>query len=279
MKYQIRKGCFETNSSSMHSLIITKENENVRMTQEEIRDEFYLNEDWYKERHKDDEKEIVEIRPWDNDFGRSPFTVLASFEDKLAYAIAEYCGDNYRMKSYIEAENTFDTIFRPLIVRLIGCDEIEWNKWDDRHFIVYSNDKAEYFDEFEEVPYEKLIHVDKSKRDNFSDNDIIYGGYKNIDKDGKPIEDAWFDVPDFGSIDHQSSGLLKRFLKNNNLSLEDYLVRKDVVVVIDGDEYGELDNLINCGLIKKDSIILRFPKSEPFDSYRYNEGNNDEETD
>ena len=51
MKYQIRKGCFETNSSSMHSLIITKENENIRMTQKEIRDEFYLNEEWYKERH------------------------------------------------------------------------------------------------------------------------------------------------------------------------------------------------------------------------------------
>lgn len=279
MKYQIRKGCFETNSSSMHSLIITKENENVRMTQEEIRDEFYLNEDWYKERHKNDEKEVVEIDLWKNEFGRSPFTVLTSFEDKLAYAIAEYCGDNYRMKSYIEAENTFDTIFRPLIVRLIGCDEIEWNKWDNRHFIVYSNDKAEYFDEFEEVPYEILIHVDKSERDNFSDNDIIYGGYKNIDKDGKPIEDAWFDVPDFGTIDHQSSGLLKGFLRDNNLTLEDYLVRKDIVVIIDGDEYGELDNLIECGLIKKDSIILRFPKSMSFDCYKYNEKNNDEETD
>lgn len=282
MKYQIRKGCFETNSSSMHSLIITKENENVRMTQEEIRHEFYLDEDWYKERHKNDEKEIIKIDPWENEFGRSPFTVLTSFKDKLAYAVAEYCGDNYRMKSYIEAENTFDTIFKPLLIHLIGCDEIEWDKWDNTHFVVYSNDKAEYFDEFEEVPYEKLIHVDKSERNNFSDDDITYGGYRNIDKDSRHIEDAWFNVPDFGSIDHQSSGLLKRFLKNNNLSLEDYLVRKDVVVVIDGDEYGELDNLINCGLIKKDSIILRFPKSEPFvsyDNYRYNEENNNEETD
>ena len=217
-----------------------------------------------------DEKEIIKIDPWENEFGRSPFTVLTSFKDKLAYAVAEYCGDNYRMKSYIEAENTFDTIFKPLLIHLIGCDEIEWDKWDNTHFVVYSNDKAEYFDEFEEVPYEKLIHVDKSERNNFSDDDITYGGYRNIDKDSRHIEDAWFNVPDFGSIDHQSSGLLKRFLKNNNLSLEDYLVRKDVVVVIDGDEYGELDNLINCGLIKKDSIILRFPKSEPFDSYRYN---------
>ena len=262
----------------MHSLVVTKKNSNVHMTQEEIRDEFYLNEDWYKERHKNDEKEIVEIDPWENEFGRSPFTVLTSFKDKLAYAVAEYCGDNYKIKSYVEAEETFDKIFKPLLIHLIGCDEIEWDKWNDEHFIVYSNDKAEYFDEFEEVPYEKLIHVDKSERDKFSDDDITYGGYRNIDKDGRPIEDAWFDVPDFGSIDHQSAGLLTGFLDLNGLSLEDYLVRKDIVVVIDGDEYCELDNLIDCGLIKEDSIVLRFPKSEPFDSYRYNEENNNEET-
>lgn len=275
MKYQIRWGCHETNSSSMHSLILTKKNNNIRMTQEEIRDEFYLNEKWYKERHKDDEKEIVEIDPWDNDFGRSPFTVLSSFRDKLAYAIAEYCGNNYRMESYLKAENTFDEVFKPLLIRLIGCDDIKWGKWDDKYFVVYSDDNAEFFDEFKEVPYEKLIYIDKSERDDFSDDDMIRGGYRNVDKDGRSVEDAWFDVPDFGSIDHQSWGLLEGFLKSNNLTLEDYLVRKDVVVIIDGDEYCELDNLINCGLIKKDSIVLRYPKHGSYDCCEENE---DEET-
>lgn len=275
MKYQIRWGCHETNSSSMHSLILTKKNNNIRMTQEEIRDEFYLNKEWYKERHKDDEKEIVEIDPWDNDFGRSPFTVLSSFRDKLAYAIAEYCGDNYRMESYLKAEKTFDEVFKPLLIRLIGCDDIEWGKWDYKYFVVYSDDNAEFFDEFKEVPYEKLIYIDKPERDDFSDDDMIRGGYRNVDKDGRSVEDAWFDVPDFGSIDHQSLGLLRGFLKLNNLTLEDYLVRKDVVVIIDGDEYCELDNLINCGLIKKDSIILRYPKHGSYDCCEENE---DEET-
>lgn len=276
MKYQIRKSCFETNSSSMHSLIITKENENIRMTQEEIRDEFYLNEEWYKERHKNDEKEIVNINPWENEFGRSPFSVLSSFRDKLAYAIAEYCGDNYRMESYVKAEETFDEVFRPLLIRLIGCNEIEWDKWDNRHFVVYSDKTAEQFNEFKEVPYEKLIYIDKSVKDKYSDDEMIYGGYRNIDKDGKPIEDAWFDVPDFGGIDHQSSGLLMGFLEDNNLTLEDYLVRKDVVVIIDGDEYCELNHLINCGLIKKDSIVLRFPNRGSFDDFCFKEKNENE---
>ena len=278
MKYQIRKSVWESNSSSMHSLVVTKKNENMKMTQEEIRDEFYLNEEWYKERHKNDKEEIVEIDIWENDFGRSPFTVLSSFRDKLAYAIAEYCGDNYRMESYLKAEETFDEVFKSLLIRLIGCDDVEWNKWDNRHFVVYSDDNAEFFDEFKEVSYEKLIHIDKSDRNKYSEDDMIYGGYKNIDKDGRPIEDAWFDVPDFGSIDHQSSGLLKGFLRDNNLTLEDYLVRKDVVVIIDGDEYCELDNLIDCGLIEKDSIVLRYPKSDSYDYYLYKEENDNEET-
>lgn len=274
MKYQIRKKCFETNSSSMHSLIVTKKNENARMTQKEIRDEFYLNEKWYKERHKDDEKEVVEINLWNNDFGRSPFTVLTSFKDKLAYAIAEYCGNNYSIKSYVKSEQIFDDVFKPLLINLIGCDEVKYGKMNYRHFKVYSDVNSEYLDEVEEVSHDNLVYVE-----GVSNDELISGHYKNISKDGRPIKEVWFSIPDFGSIDHQSWGLLRSFLKNNNLSLEDYLVRKNVVVVIDGDEYDELDNLIECGLIKEDSIVLRFPKSEPFDTYKYNEENNYEETD
>lgn len=278
MKYQVRKNCFETNSSSMHSLIVTKKNENVRMTQNEIRDEFYLNEEWYKERHKNDEKEIVEIDPWNNDFGRSPFSVLSSFRDKLAYAIAEYCGNNYSIKSYVKSEQIFDDVFEPLLINLIGCDEVEYGKMNYRHFEIYSDVSGEYLDEVEQVPYDNLIYIKKEDRDGMSNDELVSGHYKNISKDGRPIEEAWFDIPDFGTVDHQSSGLLRSFLENNNLSLEDYLIRKDIVVIIDGDEYDELGNLIECGLIKEDSIVLRFPKSISFDCYKYNEENNDEKT-
>ena len=278
MKYQIRKECLETNSSSMHSLIVTKENENIRMTQKEIRDEFYLNEEWYKERHKDDEKEIVEIDPWNNDFGRSPFSVLSSFRDKLAYAIAEYCGNNYGIKSYVKSEQIFDDVFEPLLINLIGCDEIKYKKTNYKRFEIYSDIGGEYLDEVEQVPYDNLIYIEKEDRDNISDDELVSGYYKSISKNGRPIEEAWFDVPDFGIVDHQSSGLLKGFLRDNNFTLKDYLVRKDVVVIIDGDEYCELDNLIDCGLIKKDSIVLRYPKSGSYDYYLYKEENNDEET-
>ena len=275
MNYQVRKGCFESNSSSMHSLVVTKKNSNIRMTQEEIRDEFWLNEDWYKEHYKNDKKEVIKIDPWDNEFGRSPFNVLVTFRDKLAYAVAEYCGNNYSIKSYIKGEKVFDEMFKPLLIRLIGCNDVEWDRWDDKSFEIYSDGNTEYFNKVEEVPYKKLIYVDKDERKDSSEDDLVRGMYKNVDIDGRPIEEAWFDVPKFGEIDHQSAGLLKRFLKDNNLSLEDYLVRKDIVVVIDGDEYCELSNLIECGLINEDSIVLRFPKEGSFDCFLYEEGENE----
>lgn len=259
MKFQIRQKCYETNSSSMHSCVMTKKNKNIRMTQEEIRDEFYLNEDWYKTRHKDDEQEIVKLYFYHNEFDRSPFEVLSSFREKLAYAIAEYCGDNYSMESYLKAENTFDEMFKSLLIHLIGCDDVEWNQWEPKQFIVYSDDKAEYFDEFEEVPYGKLVYINESNKKDFSEDDLIDDCYANVDKDGRHIENAYFDVPNFGYIDHQSCGQLKKFLEINNLSLEDFLIRKDIVVVIDGDEYQIFNSMINCGLIDVVNIELQYP--------------------
>ena len=275
MKFQIRQKCYETNSSSMHSCVMTKKNKGVRMTQKEIRHEFYLDTPWHKERHKNDEEEVVKIDPWDNDFGRSPFNVLVTFEDKLAYAVAEYCGNNYSIESYIKGEKVFDEIFKPLLIRLIGCDDVEWDRWDDRHFKIYSDGNTEYFDKVEEVPYEKLIYVDKDERKYLSEDDLVGGMYKNVDIDGRPIEDAWFDVPKFGEIDHQSAGLLKRFLKDNNLSLEDYLVRKDIITIITGDEFSTLSDMFKCGLINKDSIVLQFPKMGSFDCFLYEEKENE----
>ena len=256
-KYQIRKGCFETNSSSSHSLIVTKKNSNIRMTQEEIRHEFYLDAPWHKERHKNDEKEVVKIDPWDNEFGRSPFNVLVTFRDKLAYAIAEYCGGNYTIQSYIDAGIRFNETFVPLLIRLTGCDEVEYGKEHCATFAIYSDIGGEYIDEVEEVDYPDLIVA--GYKDNIPKDDKILGVYKNVAGNGRPIEEAYFDVPDYGSIDHQSKGLLTSFLKSNNLSLEDYLVRKDIITIITGDEFSTFTDMVTCGLIDVNNIVIQYP--------------------
>ena len=257
MKYQIRKSVWETNSSSMHSCAITKKNANVRMTREEIRHEFYLDEDWYREHHKNDKKEVIKIDPWDNEFGRSPFNVLVTFRDKLAYAIAEYCGGNYTIQSYIDAGIRFNETFVPLLIRLTGCDEVEYGKEHCATFAIYSDVGGDYLDEVEEVDYQDLVLA--GYEDDISKDDKILGVYKNVAENGRPIEEAYFDVPDYGSIDHQSKGVLTGFLKSNNLSLEDYLTRKDIVVIITGDEYSTFSNMVLCGLIDVNNIVTQYP--------------------
>lgn len=94
MKTQIRMGVFETNSSSMHSLCVMK-NEG-KYTIQEITHDMWLWDD-----SKTGEKNCIWI-PYEGDlyFGRSPFRALASFSDKWLYACAslveEYNDDTYK---------------------------------------------------------------------------------------------------------------------------------------------------------------------------------------
>lgn len=78
MKRVIRKGVFETNSSSMHSIVITKKS--IEGKGDEY-DNFYLTKEGF-------------LRIWGSDlwFGRSPFRILNTKLSKLEYAIALYLG-------------------------------------------------------------------------------------------------------------------------------------------------------------------------------------------
>ena len=79
MKVQIRNNAFDCNSSSLHSLVIMKNNEYY--SEEELKKDLWLH---------DGKWEI-----WNDDnlhFGRSPFECLGTFESKVRYAIASLCG-------------------------------------------------------------------------------------------------------------------------------------------------------------------------------------------
>ena len=80
MKKQVRRNVFETNSSSMHSLVIKKSDDHY--TTDEIMDGIYL--------HKDGT-----YKPWNHEmyFGRSPFDCLETFEGKWLYSLASLCTD------------------------------------------------------------------------------------------------------------------------------------------------------------------------------------------
>ena len=239
MKIQVRTRMFETNSSSAHSLLIMKKRQT--MTQQEIRDEFYLDEEWHKDRGN-----VLKLDSYDNEYGRG-FNVLTSFRDKLSYALASMCGNCYKLKSYIEAGDRFEKEFVPLLKKLVGVDEVEM-PMNDRNFNVYSDtvtdDEYQDYNTYEEVPYDDLVYSES--REN--------GIYKETCKSGRKQEVIWLDVPDFGSVDHASSGLFQGFLKKYGLTLEEYLIRKDIIVVTDGDEYCIFGTMMDSGLIDKDAI-------------------------
>lgn len=94
MKRQIRQNVFETNSSSMHSLVIKKQDE--YFTPEEIANEVYIYKDgtW-----------AISFEE-DLDFGRYPFQMLSKFTDKVKYTIASMCV----WKSKKEKERIFKDI-------------------------------------------------------------------------------------------------------------------------------------------------------------------------
>lgn len=59
----------------------------------------------------------------------------------------------------------------------------------------------------------------------------------------------------YGDVDHQSSGLLQRFLDNNKITLEEFLLNPKYVVVIDGDEYCQLETYHEAGLLKELEVV------------------------
>lgn len=245
MKRVIRRNCFETNSSSMHSIVVTKYDRP------------------YKENELSwDMREKNEIHIWsdsDLSFDRYPFEILASIDDKVRYAIASFCSykDDEYCENFVkdlesklrEIYPEFTEIELPKEYRPVFKDQ-EGNeiRWSNVHF-----DK--YLDENEEEPQ----YYYRDKDDN-----------KQIAVDTG--EEKYY--YDYGYVDHQSTGLLQGFLKEKGISLIEFITNKKYLVIIDGDEYCCFENLRESGLFDFDKVIEEYPERDeeggmPFEYYEY----------
>lgn len=77
MKRQIRRETFESNSSSLHSLVVTKD------------DRYYTKEEAWSGMYMSDG--IIDLYDRDLYFGRSPFDVLGTLIEKSVYTMASMC--------------------------------------------------------------------------------------------------------------------------------------------------------------------------------------------
>jgi len=122
----IRKGCFETNSSSMHSICIAKEFRNGY-------------DDWdltlgngYNVDKKTNTFHLLQFSSDDSEFHRAPFRILDRPIDKLRYLVGLFVRYNYHkdrkgseaFEYYIEpeAKDKFDA----LIKKATGCENVQY---------------------------------------------------------------------------------------------------------------------------------------------------------
>ena len=237
MKRQIRRGVFETNSSSMHSLTVMKRDD--KYTTEEILDELFLHND------KETGEEDCVWEPWEHDmeFGRSPFRALGTFTDKWLYACASLVRD-YNDDTYKELVSiALKYIPKLKKIKLPMISDCIADKDDNEH----KND--EYCQKYGKTEDELAEYLMQKEED--WGMELEYWKSSN----------GWwhYSKPFTGYVDED---ILSGFLKNEGISLEEYLTNKKYVVIQDGDEYCEYDNFKKTGLINMNIIDHEYPKED-----------------
>ncbi len=214
----IRRGLFETNSSSMHSIAITKNDEII--TREELLDSVFI-----------DKNNKLKLYDVEYGYGRE-FDVLYSFIDKLQYALCYYCGKYYGDElEFVDNYNMILGIVKEILPEV-------------NDFIIRKKELDLYLDR----NGNPILHKNLVREYNGETKEFLY---KYIDKNDGKEYDAVLDTkfiiecPDIGTIDHQSYELLGNFLNTNNITLKDFLINKKYVIITDSDEIQMVDKLLN----------------------------------
>ena len=133
MKRVIRRGVFETNSSSMHSIVVTKEN-------------LIKNEDVYLWHGK------LNLYNDDLEFDRSPFEILSTPKRKMCYAIASILPKSF-YGHITEDEDGVPVADEYLVGKFDEFDQLASKLFDGCNGIDYPTD-TKHNDKYEwDVPY------------------------------------------------------------------------------------------------------------------------------
>lgn len=239
----IRRSCFETNSSSQHSIVVTTNDCHVTAKELTGRDG-YNPEYVYVNSHG-----AIDLHEVREGYERYPFQILSTFEDKLQYALCEYLGRKYvDDPEYNEIFEEFENITKEVIPEfthfsIATRDEDVWLTQDGdmipHKFLIYDGWDAEN---------EREIYTYKDKEGNI--HQAIFD------------EENYLEAPDIGQIDHQSAGMLKNFLKDRGISLKEFLTNKKYVIIVDGDEYCALDKLVYSGLFNRSVVVGTYNVSD-----------------
>lgn len=216
MSVKIRKGMFETNSSSAHVLAIRKKilEDRDYPIADEIRSHIDTQYSYIVAKHKNDLR-----------FERWPFDLLTSINDKIRY-----------LSAYSDGEDN-DEILKILQSYCPECKRLIFPTEKDVKFVNRTTglevDRNFIVDTFY-LSKEWLVEMNGCLTD-----DIMELTVRN---------------PYYGYVDHQSCGLLYQTGKNGKPSLKDIIVNKNIFIVIDGDEYCNWRKLAMAGLIDPNQL-------------------------
>ena len=234
MKRQIRRCVFETNSSSMHSLVVMKRAS--KYSQEEILDEFFL----FDNKETGEKNCVWKIRDYDLEFGRVPFRSLNNFHDKWLYACAslvrEYKDDMYNQLEQIALKyvTRLKKIQMPLTTKSIPNKDCQ--KFEDN----------DYYQEYGKTEDELAEYLMQKEKD------------WNIETEYWESNGYWhFKKPYMGYVDED---ILSGFLEKENITIEEFLLNKRYVVIQDGDEYCYWQDIKDTGLINMNMIDHEYPE-------------------
>lgn len=257
MKYTVRKNCFETNSSSMHSIVITKNKDSLETIDAE--NDLYEDSRYHY---------YIEYTEDELSFGRYPFNLLTTWDEKLAYYLASYCsvyvanGYDFEDKyaKAIETKKMLEDIVKKHIVNLpnnLTTDDISFEiKLPTTELIQYKNP---FTGELIAPKYLTFWTEDENGDRQYTK----HPKFKNIDGKFEFAEEAhdndstkpWTkEYYNFGDVDHQSYGRLQNFL-GNKIAAEEFIFSPKYIVVIDGDEYEEFDKLRASGIFDNAYIL------------------------
>lgn len=120
MKVQIRGGVFETNSSSMHSLVVSTKG--GKYTEDEIYEGIWMdaNGKW-------------DIWSQDIQFGRAPFQLLHTFSEKVWYALASLNGSDIRLSAVNAIIEKYAPQVKEIVLPTVAEDDV--GGWTDDNIL------------------------------------------------------------------------------------------------------------------------------------------------
>ena len=211
----IRKGCFETNSSSMHSLAIWKKVKPY--------DDYYLSLGTKYDRDKENGTFELLERCYDEDdynFHRAPYKQLTTPIEKLRYIVGLYISYKYPESDdlvtkcidsepeYYFTDKEVESELLRLIEKYTGYKKVQWYKKDE-----------------------------ECKRD---ENDELV--WYDIE-----------DYPSTSSYNDSGEDVMN-FIRRKNITLEDLIFKPNYTIQVDGDEYQDFKKMFEINMINLDNL-------------------------